>query len=270
MPQPRHTIREAHGFRYLDEGPRSKRLPVVLLHGMLGDLSNWGATVEGLAAQGRRVLVPVLPVYELSLRQTSIHGLVEHVRRFTAALQLGPVVLGGNSLGGQVALFYVLEHPDEVAALILSGASGIYERRMGNSTMKRQDPEYIRERAAVTFFDPVHVTDELVGEMYALMNDRPRAVRLIKMARSSKESTVTGRLSSIERPTLLVWGRNDEITPPDVAEQFATRLPDARLHFIDRCGHAPMLERPEPFNTLVLGFLDEIIQAAPVPSSESS
>lgn len=270
MPRSLHTIREAHGFRYLDEGPPSEHAPVVLLHGMLGDLSNWAATVDGLAAQGRRVLVPILPVYDLPLRQTGIHGLVEHVRRFAVALQLGPAVLAGNSLGGQVALFYVLEHPDEVVALILSGASGIYERRMGSSTMKRQDPEYIRERAAVTFYDPVHVTDELVEEMYALVNDRPRAVRLIKMARSSKNSTITDRLSSIERPTLLVWGHNDEITPPDVAEQFAARLPNARLHFLDRCGHAPMLERPDAFNDLVLGFLDEVARAAPVPASESS
>lgn len=258
MPQPSYPVREAHGFRFIDEGPASGQPPIVLLHGMLGDLSNWTDTVSGLAEQGYRALVPVLPVYDLPLRQTSVDGLVQHVRAFASALALDPAVLVGNSLGGQVALFYALGHPDAVTALVLSGASGIYERRMGSSTMKRQDPEYIRERAAVTFYDSSHATDELVDEMYELVNDRARALRLIKMARSSKKATVTDRLSSIHQPTLLVWGRDDEITPPDVAERFQARLPNAQLHLVDRCGHAPMLEQPAEFNRRMLQFLRDV------------
>ncbi len=270
MPTPDHSLHEAHGFRYIDEGRASALPPVVLLHGMLGGLSNWSPTVRALAAGGYRVLTPLLPVYDLPLRKTSVRGLADHVRAFVEALGLAPVVLVGNSLGGQVALFYALEHPDAVASLVLSGASGIYERRMGTSTMRRKDRDFIRERAAVTFYDPVHVTDELVDEMYALVNDRPRAVRLIKMARSSKNETLTERLGSVTVPILLIWGRDDEITPPDVAREFSERLPNAQLHFIDRCGHAPMMERPEAFNRLMLDFLAETARAPQTTSSSEA
>ncbi len=272
MLTPDHPVHEAHGFRYIDEGPASALPPVVLLHGMLGDLSNWSATVGALAADGYRVLVPLLPVYDLPLRQTSVRGLVGHVHAFAEALELPPLVLAGNSLGGQVALFYALEHGEAVSALVLSGASGIYEQRMGTSTMRRKDRDFIRERAAVTFYDPAHATDELVDEMYELVNDRPRAVRLIKMARSSKSETVTDRLGALRMPTLLIWGRDGEITPPDVAREFSERLPNARLHFIDRCGHAPMMERPAQFNRLMRSFLHETVglpQATSSPSEPS-
>ncbi len=267
MLQPGYPVRSAHGFDYIDEGPASDRPPVLLLHGMLGDLSNWTTTIRALDTGGYRVLAPVLPVYELPLRQTSVDGLVAYARAFVEALGLGPAVVVGNSLGGQVALFYALRHPDAVTALVLSGASGIYEQRMGSSTLRRKDRDFIRERAAVTFYDPAHATDELVDEMYALVNDRARALRLIKMARSSQDATVTERLASIDAPTLLVWGRDDEITPPDVAEEFRRRLPDARLYFLDECGHAPMMEQPEAFNGLMLSFLNETTGVARLESS---
>lgn len=258
MALPDFPLHTAGPFRYIDEGTTSDRPPVVLLHGMLGDLSNWEQTVAALAADGHRVLVPLLPVYDLPLKETSVPGLAAFVHHFVTTLQLGPLVLAGNSLGGQVAILYTLTHPDRVAALVLSGASGIYEVEMGSSTPRRQDRSYIRERAALTFYDPVHATDDLVEEMYALVNDRARVTRLIKMARSTKAEGVGGRLGEIQAPTLLIWGRDDRITPPDVAETFESLLPDATLHFIDACGHAPMIEHPHTFNRLFLAFLSDL------------
>ena len=251
---------EAHGFRYIDEGDASSKPPVFLLHGMLGDLSNWDQTVHFLISKGYRVVAPELPVYNLPLRETNVQGLVSHAREFAEAIELPPAVVTGNSLGGQVALFYTLQFPDSVASLVLSGASGIYEQRMGTSTLRRKDRSFIRERAAVTFYDDELVTDELVEEMYALVNSRPKALRLIKMARSSKRDSVTDRLDEIYQPALLIWGRDDEITPPDVAREFQQRLPNAELHFLEKCGHAPMMERPSAFNRLMKDFLERLTQ----------
>lgn len=267
MPQTRYSLHHREGFDYIDEGPRSGNgsqkissvPPVLLLHGMLGDLSNWDATIGALSEAGYRVLVPVLPVYDLPMAETSVSGLAEYARAFVEALDLGPVVPVGNSLGGQVALVYALRYRSSVKALVLSGSSGIYEQRMETDIMRRDSRDFVRERAAITFYDDVHVTDELVEEMYALINDRARAVRLIKMARSAKNDTVTERLPTLDLPVLLVWGRDDAITPPDVAEQFLEHLPDARLHFVDRCGHAPMIEQPEAFNRYMLEFLQETV-----------
>lgn len=264
-----YSIHEVDGFRYIDEGPRDAHSPpVVLLHGLLGDLSNWTDTADVLAAHDCRVLAPVLPIFNLPLRRTSVPGLVAHVRGFLETVAPGPVTLVGNSLGGHIALIYALRHPDDVSTLILSGASGIYEVTMGNSMFRRQDRDFIRERTELTFYDPVHATDELVDEMYDIVNDRPRAVRLIKIARSAEEETVTERLFELDMPTLLIWGADDVITPPDVAEEFRDRMPDAQLHFIDQCGHAPMIEHPNQFNELTVDFLEE--QFGPAELTPSS
>lgn len=256
--------RELGGYRFIDEGPASDLPPVLLLHGMLGNLDNWRPTVQSLAEHQYRVIVPLLPVYDMPLKETSVTGLVEYVRGLYDTLDLGPVVIGGNSLGGQVATLFTLKYPELVAALVLSGSSGIYEVEMGASTPRRQDRSYIRERAAVTFYDPVHATDDLVEEMYHVVNDRGRVMRLIRMARSTKQESVRDRLGKIGVPTLLVWGRDDRITPPDVAQEFRDLIPRSDLRFIDECGHAPMIERPEKFNEMLLAFLREQV-GVPTP-----
>lgn len=255
------SIRSTGTFRYIEAGEPNESPPVLLLHGMLGDVDNWLPTVNFLADNGYRTIVPLLPVYDLPLRETSVTGLVEYVFRFSEAINEQNFVVAGNSLGGHVALLFALAYPDRVAALILSGSSGIYELEMGTSTPRRRDRDFIRERAALTFYDPVHATDQLVDEMYDLLGNRPRVVRLIKMARSAKTETLTDRLHEIDQPTLLVWGRDDRITPPDVAHRFQKEMPHARLHFIDSCGHAPMIEHPDVFNSVVLNFLIETVGA---------
>ncbi len=253
------VLKEAHGFSFVAEGPESDRPAVVLLHGMLGDLSNWTSTIECLSQNGFRVYAPELPVYDMPMRKTNVDGLVDHVDEFIHQLDLAPCVLVGNSLGGHVALLMALRQPEDVAALVLAGASGIYEVDMGTSTMRRRDREFIRERAARTFYDPAHATDELVDEMLALVNNRSRALRLLRMARSAQSETVTESLKRIDSPTLLVWGADDQITPPDVAHEFQSRLGNAELEFIDKCGHAPMIERPQNFNEITLEFLTRTV-----------
>ncbi|BBM68552.1 alpha/beta fold hydrolase [Rhodothermus marinus] len=255
MPAPFRSHTEP--YAYLEAGPASASPPVVLLYGMLGEPSNWEATAEALAANGYRVWIPLLPIYELPVRESNLQGLVAFLEQFLDAMRCERVVLAGNSLGGHLALLYALRHPERVAALVLTGASGIYEVELGTSTLRRYDRAYIRERAALTFYDPRHATDELVDRVQATIHDRQKAIRLIRMARSAQRETVTDRLCELTMPVLLIWGRNDRITPPEVAETFRKHLPAATLHFIDRCGHAPMIERPEQFNALLLAFLQQ-------------
>lgn len=261
-------IRTAGSFRYVDEGPAAPDAPpVLLLHGMLGQIDNWEQTAHVLIDRGYRVVIPILPVYDLPLSRTSVTGLMEYVVAFVHEIGLGRSVVAGNSLGGHVALLYALEHPDSVCALVLSGASGIYELELGSSTPRRRDRQFIRERAALTFYDARHATDALVDSMYDLLGDRLKVARLIKMARSTKAETLTHRLEEIEHPTLLVWGRDDRITPPDVARQFRDRMPRARLVMIDECGHAPMMEHPDAFNDVFLDFLAQV-QEVQVPAAD--
>ncbi|MFQ5569457.1 MAG: alpha/beta fold hydrolase [Rhodothermales bacterium] len=265
-----YSLHDAFGYQYIDEGLASDLPPVVLLHGMLGDITNWTATLRALVKRHYRVLIPVLPVHKLPMKQSNVQGLVAYVRGFLSALEVDPVVLAGNSLGGQIALFYVLHYPESVSALVLSGSSGIYELEMGTSTLRRRDRDFLRERAEITFYDPIHVTDEIVERGYRFANDRSIALRLLKLARSVKSETVIDRLAHIEIPTQLIWGRNDRITPPDVAELFQQRMPHAELHLIDRCGHAPMMEHPDIFNEMMLAFLHKTIRTGVLASSASA
>ena len=260
-------VHETGDFRYNDEGPTDSPIPpVVLLHGMLGDLSNWVDTVQSLSESGYRVLAPILPIYDFPLSDTGVPRLTEYVHNFVETLDLESTILVGNSLGGHIALLFALDHSERVDAMVLSGSSGIYEATMGTTFFKRQDREFIKERTEMTFYDSVHATEELVDEMFEIVNDRPRALRLLQIARSADEETVTEELSQLHMPTLLIWGRDDVITPPEVAEEFRDRIPEARLHFIDKCGHAPMIEHPDQFNDLTLEFLSELATATPAPS----
>ena len=251
MPLP---IRSLGPYRYADAG--SPEAPaVVFLHGMLGDVGNFEESASTVAAAGFRALIPLLPVYGLPLGQTSVSGLAEHFAGFFEALRLRDAVLVGNSLGGHVALLFAQRHPDVVRALVLAGSSGLYEVSIGVSTPKRFDREFVRDRTAFTFHDPRHATDALVDEMLSIIGDRERLLRLVKMARSARSTTMEGVLPSITAPTLLVWGRDDRITPPFVAEEFARLLPHAQIAWINACAHAPMIEQPEAFHTYLLDFL---------------
>lgn len=260
-------VYETGSFQYNDEGPTDSPIPpVVLLHGMLGDLSNWIDAVEVLSENGYRVLAPILPVYDFPLSETGVPRLTEYIHDFVDTLGFDSTVLVGNSLGGHIALLYALNYQEDVDALVLSGSSGIYESTMGTTHFRRQDREFIRERTEMTFYDPAHATEELVDEMLEIVNDRPRAFRLLKIARSADEEIVTDQLSQLDMPSLLIWGRDDIITPPEVAEEFQSRMPNARLCFIDKCGHAPMIEHPSTFNDLMLDFLSELSETAKLAS----
>ena len=147
-------------------------------------------------------------------------------------------------------------------ALVLTGSSGFLRIRFTDGTFRRKDRDFIREKAALTFYDPAMATDEIVDEAYVTVNDRGRALRLLGFARSAQRETLEDRLHLIDCPTAVIWGRNDRITPPNVAESIGRRIADAELYWIDKCGHAPMMERPQQFNRSLLEFLDRRIRCS--------
>jgi len=158
-------------------------------------------------------------------------------------------------LGGHVALVYTKLHLEKVSGLILTASSGLYENAFGSSFPRREDKEFIRQKVAVTFYDPAHATDELVDECFAVVNDRNRVLRILALAKSAIRHNMAQDLQNMHTPACLIWGKNDTITPPEVAEEFLKLLPQAELFWIDQCGHAPMMEHPETFNTLLRNWL---------------
>lgn len=250
-----------HGYEYVDEGHG----PVLLLlHGLFGALSNWQGVVAEFST-AYRVVIPLLPVYDMPLTQAGVPGLVAYVEGFVAATRLpASFALLGNSLGGHVALVYALHNPGRVRALVLTGSSGLFEDGMGGSFPKRGNYAYVQERVGYTFYNPAVATKELVDEVFTVTNSNAKCLRIIAIARSAQRHNLAKELPKIQAPTLLVWGLNDTITPPPVAHEFARLLPQAELRFLDHCGHAPMMERPAAFNAYLRQFLHRLSPAPAV------
>jgi len=255
-----YEIKQEEKFRFIEEGEGE---PLLLLHGLFGALSNFSGQIEYFRHQ-YKVVVPLLPLLDLDLLHTTVGGLEKFVHKFVEYKNYRNINLLGNSLGGHVALMYVLRHPERIKSLILTGSSGLFENGMGDTYPKRGDYEYIRKKTEVTFYDPAMASKELVDELYETVNVRIKAVKIIALAKSAIRNNLGEEVSQIKQPTLLIWGKNDAITPPFVGEEFQKLIPNSELYFIDKCGHAPMMERPEEFNTILLKFLRKLNEPAAV------
>ncbi len=245
------AVKEENGFKFVDEGQGE---PLVLLHGLFGALSNWEGVVNRFS-KNFRVVIPMLPIYEMPIKEAGLDGLRKFLEDFVAFQNLKDMILMGNSLGGHIALIYTLKNGDKVKKLILTGSSGLFEDSMGGSYPKRGNYEYIKERVSYTFYDPAVASKDLVDEVFDITKSIPKCMRIVAIAKSAQRHNMAEEIPNITAPTLLVWGLNDTITPPMVAHEFNRLIPNSTLKFIDRCCHAPMMEHPEKFNEFVEDFL---------------
>lgn len=247
-------------FKYIEAGEGE---PLMLLHGLFGALSNFKGLIDYFS-QRNKVVVPMLPLFELDLLHTTVGGLEKYVQKFIEFKNYNNIHLLGNSLGGHIGLVHVLKHPERIKSLILTGSSGLFENGMGDTYPKRGDYEYIRKKTEVTFYDPAMATKELVDEVYEIVNVRLKVIKVIALAKSAIRNNLGDELKEIKTPTLLIWGNNDTITPPFVGKEFNKLIPNSELHLIDKCGHAPMMERPDEFNEILNGFLTKLNTPIPV------
>jgi len=255
-----YEIKQHDKFKYIEEGNGE---PLVLLHGLFGALSNFQSLIEYFRNY-YKVIVPMLPLLEMDILHTSVGGLAKFVNRFLESRQLKDVHLLGNSLGGHVGLVHILKHPERIRSLILTGSSGLFENGMGDSYPKRGDYEYIKRKTELTFYDPKMATKELVDEVYSITNNRLKVIKIIALAKSAIRNNLGEELNQIKQPTLLIWGNNDTITPPFVAREFNRLIPNSELYFVDKCGHAPMMEVPDEFNAILHKFLKKHNEPATV------
>lgn len=255
-----YEIKQEGKFKYIEEGDGET---LVLLHGLFGALSNFGDLIEYFRRQ-YRVVVPMLPLLELDLLHTSVGGIEKFLHKFIEHKGYSGIHLLGNSLGGHVALVYILKHPENIKSLILTGSSGLFESGMGDTYPKRGDYEYIKAKTEITFYDPKTATKELVDEVFEITTNRLKVIKIIALAKSAIRNNLGEELNEIKQPTLLIWGNNDSITPPFVGREFHRLIPNSELHFIDKCGHAPMMEVPDEFNKILHQFLTKLNEPAAV------
>lgn len=232
----------------------SKNKDVILLHGLFGSLSNWGNVIKNLEIN-YNVYTPTFPLFSTHFKRNSLQNLVQFLENYIQYNKIENPILIGNSLGGHVALLYALAHPNLVDKLILAGSSGLYESNLQASFVRVRDYEYIKNKVEEVFETKNVVTKELIDDVFSTANTPTKALSIISIARDAKRQNLKHLLHKIDQPVLLVWGKQDIVTPPDVAEEFFAHLPNAKLAYIDHCGHVPMMEQPLLFNQHINQFL---------------
>ncbi len=239
-------------FKYCEVGQGSTT--IVLLHGLFGALSNFNELIAHFSAS-YTVAIPLLPLYDLELEQTTVMGMVEYIEQFIEYKKYTKVDLIGNSLGGHIAQIYTLKRPEKVNTLTLTGSSGLFENSLGDTYPRKSDYEYVKKKTEQTFGDPRFATKELVDEVYEIVNNRNKAIRMVVLAKSALRHNLREEIVKMNLPVCLIWGKEDTITPAFVGEEFNKLLPDSELNIIEHCGHAPMMEKPEEFNRILERFL---------------
>lgn len=234
------------------EGPT-----IIVLHGLMGALSNFDGVLNYFSENGYRVIIPELPIYKLPLLKTNVKNLSKFLKDFMEFKQIDKAILLGNSLGGHIGLYFTKLNPDNVAALVLAGSSGLYEKSMGDTYPKRGNYEYIEAKTKEVFYDPQIATKEVVDEIFASVNDRVKVIKTLAIAKSAIRHNMAKDLPKMNIPACIIWGKNDTVTPPEVAIDFQKLLPDSDLFWIDKCGHAPMMEHPDEFNKILEIWLKE-------------
>ncbi len=241
-------------YRYIEKGEGT---PIIILHGLMGGLSNFHGVTDHFPKKGYKILLPELPIYGMPMLKTNVKQFAKFVERFIEFKGLQDVILLGNSLGGHIGLLHTKLYPKKVKALIITGSSGLYESAMGDGYPRRGDYDFIQKKAENVFYDPKIATKEIVDEVFATVNDRNKILKTLAIAKSAIRHNMADDLPSMHTPTCIIWGKNDNVTPPDVANLFNELLPDSELFWIDKCGHAPMMEHPQEFNTILDAWLEK-------------
>ena len=242
-------------YSYIEEGDG---FPIIVLHGLMGNLSNFNEVTRFFKERNFKVIMPVLPIYELPLLKTSVKELAKFLDNFIIHKKIKDFVLMGNSLGGHIGLYYTKMF-NKAKGLILTGSSGLYEKGMGSGYTKRGDYDVIKKKVEEVFYSPEVASKELVDEVFETVNDRSKLIKILAMAKSAIRHNMAADLPKMKLPTCIIWGKNDNVTPPDVADQFHKLLPNSNLFWINKCGHAPMMEHPSKFNKILFDWLSSKI-----------
>ena len=223
----------------------------------MGGLSNFKDVIDFFSSKNYKVVIPELPIYTLPLKETIVTAFSDFLEDFVKFKKFNNPILLGNSLGGHIGLIFSNKNPNLVKSLVLTGSSGLYENSMGESYPKRENYEYIKRKTEEVFYNPKVATKEIVDEVFETVNNRDKLVRTLSIAKSAIRHNMSSDLPNIETPTLLIWGENDLVTPPEVAVEFNSLLPNSELIWIKKCGHAPMMEHPKEFNRILFNWLDQ-------------
>jgi pimeloyl-ACP methyl ester carboxylesterase len=264
---------EGELIHYVEKGEGD---PLILLHGFLAWSFTWRHNVE-MVAKNARVIAPDLRGFGLSTRHPERgHSLSDQVLlldRLLEALGLKQVILGGHSMGGEVALRYAAHRPERVKALILVASSGYLKPIPGRleravirypilgSVLVRavmMNRRFTRMALGSVYRSAKAIASEDVEGYFLPARVRGAAGALVRTLRDSDFGQGASHWQGLSHPTLIIWGENDPLIPLSHGQKLAAELPGSQLLTFPDCGHVPHEEDPSRFNAAVQAFIDSL------------
>jgi pimeloyl-ACP methyl ester carboxylesterase len=253
-------------IHYLEAGAASNPA-VILLHGLGGDVSNWAPTIPALSPKYHVYVIDQVGFgkSDKPVANYRVAMLVEFLDAFYRKLGVEKATLVGNSLGGWTAAAFAIAHPEKVDGIVLVDAAGYSLKRWGGPELTREamialNPSTIdgyRRLLSLILYNKAILTDQFLETELAKKFKRGDGYTINSFIESilRGEDTLDGKTKSIKVPTLVIWGKNDLLTPLGLGKAFVEDIPGAQLLVIDNCGHVPQVEKPAEFNSALLKFL---------------
>jgi pimeloyl-ACP methyl ester carboxylesterase len=236
----------------------SIRKPLVLIHGAGGDYLSWPAKIRRLA--GYRVYTPDLPGHGKSrgygLQRISAYG--EKILDWFNKVGLTRVFLGGHSMGGAIALWIAIHHPDRLRGLILMGTGASLPVNLSlieELTSPQGYPNAV-DNICRWSFSPQTESKLIDNVRKQMLKNRPTVMQ--GDFRACDAYDLTDQLDQVQTPTLILVGEQDKMTPLRFSEELAEGISGSKLKVIPRAGHMVVLEQSERVTEWIRSFLEEV------------
>lgn len=263
-----HKQVEIYGqkIHYVEAG--SSGQTVILLHGLGGDTTNWAMTIPALASK-YHVYVPDQIGFGQSdkpIINYRVATLVEFLAQFYKKLGIEKATLVGNSLGGWTAAAFTIAYPEKVEKLVLVDAAGYTSKRWGGpepskelySVLNPATTADLKKSMSAVFYNKAMITDAFIETAFAnkLKKGDGYTINAFIDSVMRGDDYIDDKVKNIKAPTLVIWGREDGLTPLAMGEAFARDISGAQKLIIEKCGHVPQLEKAMEFNAGLLKFLE--------------
>ena len=237
---------------------------VILVHGLGGDVSNWAPTIGPLSQKYRVIALDQIGFgkSDKPLINYRVGTLVDFLDGFYKQLGITRASLVGNSLGGWTVAAYALAHPDKVDRLVLVDAAGFaVTGDLDPKVLNGLNPstrDAVKQMMPLVFFNAqMFASDAAVDSFFARRVGAGDGYTIQRFIDSiiRGEDVLDKKLGAIKQPTLVLWGREDGLTPLAMGERFKKEINGSQLFIIEKCGHVPQLEKSGEFNTALMKFL---------------